>query len=127
MQVGTTPVPVATLTALLTIVGYALLDKLVLPKLNRHRADELPLLRASPQIKAGDLSPADWESRIEGTVRKVLSDKLGPILERQTEILEHMDERQEQMEQTLGDNTTALQLFIKLQEQRQQIEDRRIT
>jgi hypothetical protein len=51
---------------------------------------------------------------MQDTLRRVIDDRLGSVLARQTEILE-------QMRQTLGDNTMALQLFMKLEEQRERL------
>lgn len=45
-------------------------------------------------------------------LRQVIDDRLAPVLKNQTEILERM-------RQTLLDNTTALQIFMKLEEQRE--------
>lgn len=55
----------------------------------------------------------NW-SGIQETMRQVIDDRLGSVLARQTEILE-------QMRKTLGENTTALQIFMKLEEQRERL------
>ena len=59
-----------------------------------------------------------FETRMRETMASVVEDKLAPLLTRQTDILERMAKQQERMEQTLGDNTMALQVFMKVEEQR---------
>jgi len=71
----------------------------------------IAVLNLLPSLKSNG-NGANGDGRIYETVRRAIDDRLGPIMARQTTILEHM-------ESTLTDNTTALQIFMKLEEQRE--------
>jgi hypothetical protein len=56
---------------------------------------------------------------VSASIEKAVSRLVAPVLNKQTEILGRMERTQDKMQETLLDNTTALQLFMKLEEQRE--------
>ena|ERR1700735_4463822 len=64
--------------------------------------------------KTNGTGNGNGDAKVYDTVRRAIDDRLAPIFQRQTTILEHM-------QQTLTDNTLALQIFMKLEEQRERL------
>lgn len=82
----------------------------------------IAVLRLLPSVaKASDRNGSNGSGVLtQDGLRRIIDDRLGPVLSRQTEILEHMN-------QTLSDNTMALQIFMRLEEQRERLTKERHT
>lgn len=86
-------------------------------------AASLGVLKAVPHLfnahnGASPRGHYDDDDRIREVIGSAIEGKLGLVLSRQTDILERMEKGQERMEQTLGDNTMALQVFMRVEQAR---------
>lgn len=76
----------------------------------------IAVLRFVPNLaaKSGERQTANGNGPYDA-IRRLIDDRLMTVLQRQTEILESM-------RQTLQENTTALQVFMRLEEQRERLQ-----
>jgi hypothetical protein len=80
----------------------------------------LTVMRVAPRFLPKINENGDGlDRKIERAISLTLNAKLLPLLERQTDILDRMENSQERMHQILGDNTMALQVFLKAEEIRE--------
>jgi hypothetical protein len=75
----------------------------------------IAVLRILPGLMSkAPTNGTNGDSKLYESVRRAVGDQLEPLLARQTTILEKMQD-------TLVDNTMALQIFMKLEEQRERL------